>query len=514
MLGVSRLWLESFVGFCCAFEGLCVQSVKRRLPFEVSRSVGEKKPLAFRMANSSPRFRLVADPSLGVSDLEACLTDFVKEYPESNNNKSLNFGEFLKLPPGMSWKSAANPAYLAKLSPLLCKYAKIAPNGVLPSKKHKIALESVDKSSGLQKSEKRSQSDFIDFCDDAIRMALSHYRALKNDVAKARLFRKADMSQQRSMEEVLSLLTGVSAEAEPVEAFEGTAQPLALVGRLGSSSSLDVEEVVTPGARRLMAEQSSLSSGHQQASASSGGLDPAQVFMSVLQKPGLEDSPDGPVVDEKVMTPEKKRPQAGNPSEGSPKLFLKGLLAIQDLDPEDRNVVAGLKDYKADLQKPPPKPKSKNKKPVAKAKAQAKGAAKKTAAKPKKDKIAKLAVEPEQEEQEEQEEQDDKEMDAPGKGAAAVAETANVAEVRSLLVAKSGRRGRPESELTWSERLNRFASRAYHQARDQAEAKGLSLAECKAAGSKASIKAREEFRQKFPKAEGSQMKKAKKDDDA
>ncbi|CAE7514376.1 unnamed protein product [Symbiodinium sp. CCMP2592] len=310
---------------------------------------------------ASPRFRLVADPALGVSDLEACLKDFHSACTDSK--KSLNFGEYLKLPPGLTWKSAPNAAHLAKLSPLLCKHAAIAPNGVLPAKKHKMALESLESvhnSIGLQKSEKRSLPDFLDFCDDTIRMALSHCRSLKNDLAKARLFRKADSSQQRAIEDVLSLLTGVSAEAVAEEAVErgSGSQSLALVPQGVSTSSLEVEEVITPGAKKL-AESQGLCSELQQFQQ----VDPAAVFQSVLGKEDWDGSQGACCGVEEVKTPQKQqKPQTAKLADGSPKLFLKGLLSIKNIGPEDMEVVNGLKDHKVNLEKPPPKPKSKNKK--------------------------------------------------------------------------------------------------------------------------------------------------------
>ena len=63
---------------------------------------------------------------------------------------------------------------------------------------------------------------------------------------------------------------------------------------------------------------------------------------------------------------------------------------------------------------------------------------------------------------------------------------------------KGGRQGRPLEELSWSDRLKRIASRAYHNARDAAALKGMDTEACKAEGSKASLKAREDFRREFP----------------
>ena len=55
---------------------------------------------------------------------------------------------------------------------------------------------------------------------------------------------------------------------------------------------------------------------------------------------------------------------------------------------------------------------------------------------------------------------------------------------------KGGRQGRPLEELSWSDRLKRIASRAYHNARDAAALKGMDTEACKAEGSKASFESK------------------------
>ena len=89
------------------------------------------------MANA--RARLVADPAIGVSDLQNCLVSFLDELPP---NKPFNLYEFVLPPQGTSWKSACSPSWLVRLSPLLGKFLEIANNGVLPGKKHRQAIES------------------------------------------------------------------------------------------------------------------------------------------------------------------------------------------------------------------------------------------------------------------------------------------------------------------------------------------------------------------------------------
>ena len=83
---------------------LLVHSSVHSSPFAVSQS-GE-------MAAAAVKVRVVADPAIGVSDLEQVLEDFIGTFPDG---KQPNMFEFLKPPGNYHWKSAPCPKYLSKI---------------------------------------------------------------------------------------------------------------------------------------------------------------------------------------------------------------------------------------------------------------------------------------------------------------------------------------------------------------------------------------------------------------
>ena len=84
---------------------------------------------------AKPKQRLVADPSIGVTDLLQCVECWLDEKGTSNLLKEL------EPPSGTGWKTAVDPSWVAKLGGLWKKFIAIAPNGVIPSKKNRTALE-------------------------------------------------------------------------------------------------------------------------------------------------------------------------------------------------------------------------------------------------------------------------------------------------------------------------------------------------------------------------------------
>jgi hypothetical protein len=64
--------------------------------------------------------RLVPDPSVGVSDLMAPLETWFK------NAKTRNIAHLLGRPVGLSWKTAPNPVWLAKLKPFIMDLVPIS----------------------------------------------------------------------------------------------------------------------------------------------------------------------------------------------------------------------------------------------------------------------------------------------------------------------------------------------------------------------------------------------------
>jgi hypothetical protein len=131
------------------------------------------------------RGRLMADSNITVSDLMKPLADFMTEHG------TRDLAKLTACPVvGVSWKSAPCVRWLAGLAPLHAAYAKVAPNTLLPSKKHKVALERLHQEASINFT-KSSDADFFDMLDDRIRVAFKHYRELLQcSLTKERAFKK------------------------------------------------------------------------------------------------------------------------------------------------------------------------------------------------------------------------------------------------------------------------------------------------------------------------------------
>ena len=211
--------------------------------------------------------RLVADPGLGVADMMNAVEQFLEG---AESQKKVNLLEFVKAPSGVSWKSSPPGAHLCKLKPLLVAYLAKAKNGVLPSKKHRIALARLDEARDMNQSKNKTRADWCDQVDEQIRMALSHLRNLKvSEISKERLFRKLDISQQETLSQLLGLLSlapnsVADAESEPAGG-EGPGSQLVL-------ASEQQKEAVVPAVPEVPSQLLSAK------------VDPASIFRQILAK--------------------------------------------------------------------------------------------------------------------------------------------------------------------------------------------------------------------------------------
>ena len=138
-----------------------------------------------------PRFRLSADPSIGVTDLMEPLSKYMEEKGDRNLIKLLHVS------PTFSWKSAPDITFLSEHAPLFQRYAKIAPNSMLPPKKNKTAIERLDQQMKCNFS-KQSTSDYVDLVDNIVRTAMKQYRDLAKDPhAKERAYRGLTLRLRR-----------------------------------------------------------------------------------------------------------------------------------------------------------------------------------------------------------------------------------------------------------------------------------------------------------------------------
>ncbi|CAE7217580.1 NOS [Symbiodinium sp. CCMP2592] len=407
--------------------------------------------------------RLVADPSVGVSDLEKVLTTFLDEVVKQGK---IDMMDFVLRPSGINWKSACSPPWLVRLSPLLKLYLGVARNGVIPTKKHKQAIESVTAARSLNTGRK-VLADFVDLIDDSIRCALSHLRGLMVSEAKARAFRRMDRMQQETIQGLLDLLS-------PSEG-DGPEEGHAEVGASGSSHALvpanATEDRSLPERRASTSSFCSLGS----LGSASDSVDPAKIFERILNQ---KDSNESQKSFGSVAAPAARIAATPSPEKG----FLPGLLKDAGLDSElsagDLEILDGCK-----KQQPPskPKPKAKNGK-----KGGSTVAGKKAAA---------AAVEPPA-------------VDAGAKsgkkgGSTVAGKKAAAAAVEPPAVdagAKSRKRAYvPDEELDRTTLRKRVVSRAYHRTADHALAMGKSKEDAKKRARKAAGKAGQKFDQEHPR---------------
>ena len=172
-----------------------------------------------------PRFRLSADPSIGVTDLMEPLSKYMEEKGDRNLIKLLHVS------PTFSWKSAPDITFLSEHAPLFQRYAKIAPNSMLPPKKNKIAIERLDQQMKCNFS-KQSTSDYVDLVDNIVRTAMKQYRDLAKDPhAKERAYRRADSETQEAINSVLVLLHKCDSRESDAEDTPPPPGPLAIMDK-------------------------------------------------------------------------------------------------------------------------------------------------------------------------------------------------------------------------------------------------------------------------------------------
>ncbi len=119
--------------------------------------------------------------------------------------------------PNDSWKSAPPVPWLASLAPWFQRYAKVAPNSVILSSKHKVAIKRLVGTKKINHTRKTNE-DFADLIDNTIRMGLNRFRNMKqSNVIKERAYRRADKIQQDALDSVLGLLVCKAENAENAE---------------------------------------------------------------------------------------------------------------------------------------------------------------------------------------------------------------------------------------------------------------------------------------------------------
>ena len=251
------------------------------------------------MSHGKQNRRLCPDPSIGVADLQRCFGKWLEDVGVDEFHKKLK-------PPGdTTWKTAADPDWLASLKPLLKNYVTIAKNGVVPGKKHRVALEKIIEEKQIPTKQK-SKEGLAEDLDEHVRIGLSQLRSMKMDnLAKNRRFRKTGPKEQEELEELLAYLTDL-------EDGEGS--------QAGASQHL----VPYEGAPQQTQGQPS-GSAIQAKPVINLALNPLDVFQSVLNRPS-------PLLDEPGAQQGKRTLSKNTSSPSKFEGFLGGLFKSGDFD--------------------------------------------------------------------------------------------------------------------------------------------------------------------------------------
>lgn len=215
------------------------------------------QPSFAAMAGLKVKARLVADPSIGVGDLLQAMENFLDAAGDNNLQKLLQ-------PPGsVGWKTSCHPQWLASLTLLWKELLKVAPNGVVPSKKNRTCLEKLQERRNVNTG-RRTKEEFAERMDEHVRIGLAHLRTLRqSDVARLRCMRKADAKEQAALTEILDMLPQLEG-GQPAE---------------GDSTALVVVPAAPEVGEPSKAERRPIKLI----------LDPVNVFEKVLKRPALDD---------------------------------------------------------------------------------------------------------------------------------------------------------------------------------------------------------------------------------
>ena len=188
------------------------------------------------MAATNVKGRLVADPSIGLSDLMGPLRSFAEKL---DPNAESNLLDLLAVPKGVTWKTAIHPEWLTHLGKLYEAYARIAPNSIIPPKKHRLAITELSKSQSPKlHSTKKADSDVVDYVDEMIRVGFSQFRRLaQSSEIKTQTFRRCTPLQVESIEAVLSLMRVGKDDWVPMEDMSRQPERMPSSGSLGTPSA-------------------------------------------------------------------------------------------------------------------------------------------------------------------------------------------------------------------------------------------------------------------------------------
>ena len=264
------------------------------------------------MAMSKGKSRLTADPSIGVSDLLSCLESFLDTCGDNNLQKHI------EPPAGLWWKTSPHPAWLAKLQVLWKQYLTIAPNGLIPGKRHRDSLEKLVDRRKIHTGQ-RTAEEFAERCDEWIRIGLAHLRDIhKSSINKQRCLRKAAPDEQEALEHVLSMMAFSEVQEESCTTVVSYTAPTT-VAAASMESNERTKTTLVP-------------------------KDPMDIFQMVLERPDIDTT---------TSKNTKKSPNRKQRSSGSTSFrlegfngFLDGLMALDGVDGNDADLLDACKHQK------------------------------------------------------------------------------------------------------------------------------------------------------------------------
>ena len=170
--------------------------------------------------------RCVPDPTLGVGDLMKALR------ADLAHSQNWDLWQKLSHPNGQnaffSWKTAPNPTWMAQCADLMCRFASLAPNGLLLSSKLKVAILKLHYEKKINFS-KYHEEVFADKCDYRIRCLLHQFRSVKQKKEEYyRCMRKASEAEQQAIDQVLEIMHLAEEDDNPADLaglFAGTEPP-------------------------------------------------------------------------------------------------------------------------------------------------------------------------------------------------------------------------------------------------------------------------------------------------
>lgn len=176
--------------------------------------------------------RQVANPDIAIRDLMQVFQTYVVQC------NSFDLLDLLDCPGHChwSWKTAPNPSWMCKLHRLVVQLLGLAPNGVLPSAKVRLAIAKLSELMKINHG-RFNTATFADNCDQRLRVVMAQYRFVKQHPHEyQRLMKKTTPEEKACIDRALNLLAlepSTPSTASTTGIFGAGSSQLALVPYVG-----------------------------------------------------------------------------------------------------------------------------------------------------------------------------------------------------------------------------------------------------------------------------------------